>query len=527
MINRNLLTCLTLVMASCATLAVTPKLSIGYDHMLLLKSDGTVWSWGNNASGQLGVGSTSASNTPVQVTGLIGVVDVVARQGGLSMALKADGTVWVWGNNSGDLIGTTTSGGVFNNTPTLVSGLNSMVSIAAAFDGFTAFATDTNGKVWSWGSNNNGELGDGTTNRHSAPTAIAGLDNVVQVVATSDQVAALRKDGTVFSWGYNNSADSLRVGNSLGTYAKASLASVPALTTLGASNSNTSGLFWGVDLQGRAMAWGDTNSGLLTCNQDTGSTSTGSLAQPYFPLGLTQVKQVEGGGTYALFLNNTGSVVGCGYNADGELGDGTTKSTTTGSSPAKFGPVATVGLPSNVAFVAAGGYASAAILGDGGVFTWGRAGGGLAGVIAQSAINNTQPVALSINAGAGATAPATFAGTQTGALASTTLSVGIAVAPLHVGQTGEVYLVVVLPTAQILTLNSAGVLIPYDSTRPIEPLARGALPARLPLQLASNVNLTGFAGTTVIIGYGLGSGSAANADLLSSNSRYSGVLTLR
>ena len=528
MSKHNLFIGLALVAASCATLAATPKVSIGGDHMLLLKSDGTVWGWGNNGSGQLGTGNTTASPTPVQVSGLTGVVDVVARQGGLSMALKADGTVWVWGNNSGDLIGSTTSGGVFNYTPTLVSSLNSMVGIAAAFDGFTAFATDTTGKVWSWGSNNNGELGDGTTNRHSAPSAITGLDNVVQVVATSDQVAALRKDGTVFSWGYNNSADSLRVGQSLGSYAKASLASVPTLASLDASNSNTSGLFWGIDLQGRAMSWGDTNSGLLTCNQDTGNTSTSALAQPYFPTGLTGIKQVAGGGTYALFLNTSSAVSGCGYNADGELGDGSTKSTTTSSTPPKYGPVTTLGLPSNVnvVSVSAGVYASAAILEDGRVFTWGRVSGGLSGVLPQPSVDNTQAVALAINAGPQATTPATFAGTQTGPRTSTTVSVGMAVAPSHIGQTGEVYLVVISPTGQLLTLNSAGAFVLYDPARPIEPFARGALPARLPLQLVSNANLTGLTGTNVIVGYGLGSGTAANADLLV-NGRYGSVLFLR
>ena len=186
---KNGTTCLGLLLAmsASAALAVVPKIAVGFDHMLLLKSDGTVWAWGSNGSGQLGTGNSILSATPVQVTGLNGVVDIVAREGGLSMALKADGTVWIWGANSDDLTGVSTLGGVFNNLPVRVSNLGAMTAIAGAMDGRTAFATDTSGKVWAWGSNSNGELGDGTTARRPAPLPIVGLDGAVQLATTPAQ----------------------------------------------------------------------------------------------------------------------------------------------------------------------------------------------------------------------------------------------------------------------------------------------------------------------------------------------------
>ena len=78
--------------------SVTPKIAGGDVHSLGLKSDGTVWAWGDNFSGQLGDGTTEDRSTPVQVSGLSGVIGI-AGGAGHSLALKSDGTVWAWGYN--------------------------------------------------------------------------------------------------------------------------------------------------------------------------------------------------------------------------------------------------------------------------------------------------------------------------------------------------------------------------------------------------------------------------------------------
>lgn len=506
-----------------AAYAVTPKLAIGYGHMLLLKSDGTVMAWGSNGSGQLGTGNYTSSTTPVAVQGLTGVVDVVAR-GSLSMALKADGTVWVWGNNSDNLAGYVTSGGVYRNVPTKIGGMKNMTGIAATFDGYTAFALDKSRALWAWGDNGYGELGNGS-GADGVPAAIANATDVVSISASNNQVLALRSNGTALAWGYNNSADSLRTGKSLGSYAAVGMINIPSVATIAAAHSNTSGQFMAADAQGNVLSWGDTNSGLLTCHQVSGS-ATGSLSQPYTITGLTGITQIAGGGTFALFLDNKGVVKSCGVNDKGQLGDGTTVETSQSATPAKVGPVPTLGLPTDVAYIAAGDDASGAIGASGAVYTWGRASSGLSGISGQTATSNTQATAVGVNAGSFSNAPATYAGTQSGAIGKTTIDVGVAAAPAHAGSAGEIYLVAILPGGAVYVADDAGGWGPYDPQKPFAPYFKGTLPSRYPIPIVQDANFSGLEGLVLVVGYGLGSGSAANSDMLN-NKRYSAVLTLQ
>jgi len=164
-----------------------------------LKTDGTVWAWGDNYSGQLGDGTTTERRTPVQVSGLTDVIAVTGGEGH-GLALRADGTLWAWGDNySGQLgDGTTTE----RRTPVQVSGLTDVIAVAAG--GYHSLAVKTDGTLWTWGDNWSGQLGDGTTTERITPVQILGLTDVIAIAAGWEHSLALKSDGTVWAWGLND-----------------------------------------------------------------------------------------------------------------------------------------------------------------------------------------------------------------------------------------------------------------------------------------------------------------------------------
>ena len=158
-------------------------IAAGSSHALAVRSDGTVRAWGSNQYSQLGTTTTahcsayqySCSTTPVQVQSLTGV-STVAGGGNFSLALKSDASVWGWGENGyGQLANGTTKafGGV--KTPTKAN-LASVIAIAAGAEHTLALKSD--GTVWGAGSNQSGQLGDGTFNDSSNPVGVVNVSGV-------------------------------------------------------------------------------------------------------------------------------------------------------------------------------------------------------------------------------------------------------------------------------------------------------------------------------------------------------------
>jgi hypothetical protein len=144
-----------------------------------LKEDGTVWAWGINRNGQLGPGGGSTNfdphPLPIQVMGLPGGITNLATGQDFCLALAADTTVWGWGNDSNFQAGQGT-GVIDNPTPKQIANFSGVAALAAGVNHSVALKTD--GSVWTWGGNNEGQLGDGTTTMRFAPVRVSGLQTV-------------------------------------------------------------------------------------------------------------------------------------------------------------------------------------------------------------------------------------------------------------------------------------------------------------------------------------------------------------
>jgi len=191
-----------------AVLASTSAVSIaaGGNHTVARLSDGTILSWGDNSSGQLGDGTNTNRNTPVSAAGITGAVSVAAGANHTVVRL-GDGTVQSWGDNSSGQLGDGTNDN--RNTPVTVSGLTGVVSVAAG--GNHTIARLGDGTLKAWGANSSGQLGDRTVTSRSVPVSVynssSGMDlfsDCVAMAAGGVFSIAVKSDGSVWTWGANS-----------------------------------------------------------------------------------------------------------------------------------------------------------------------------------------------------------------------------------------------------------------------------------------------------------------------------------
>ncbi|MEO3863047.1 hypothetical protein [Acrocarpospora sp. B8E8] len=176
------------------------QVSAGHRFSLALAQDGTVHAWGHNGYAELGDGTTANRATPIKIPSLSDVTRVAASSHGEhALAIRADATVWAWGHNRCGQLGMGCNTPRY--APAQVPGLADVSYVSAGEH--SSFAI-TNRAVWAWGSNSVGQLGDGTTVDRRSPVPLT-LTDVVQVEAGGGPTtAALRGDGTVWTWGGND-----------------------------------------------------------------------------------------------------------------------------------------------------------------------------------------------------------------------------------------------------------------------------------------------------------------------------------
>ncbi|ETR68383.1 MAG: hypothetical protein OMM_10587, partial [Candidatus Magnetoglobus multicellularis str. Araruama] len=216
---------------------------------------------------------------------------------------------------------------------------------------FHTLALKNDGTVWAWGYNNYGQLGDGTTTDKSSPIQVPGMDNVIELATGYDHNLALKNDGTVWAWGLNDYGQ-LGDGTTTNRTSPVQISGLSNVIQLAAGKYHSLAL----KNDGTVWTWGYNSNGQL------GDGTTTNRNSPIQLSGLINVTALEGGCYFSLALKNDGTVWGLGTNDYGQLGDGTTTSRNT--------PVQVSGL-NNVIALSGGDKSACALKSDGTVWAWG------------------------------------------------------------------------------------------------------------------------------------------------------------
>lgn len=276
----------------------------------------------------------------------VGGVTAVSVGSDHSLAIGPDGYVLAWGMNSFGQLGDGTT--ETHTTPIYVRGLDGIKAIVAG-QGYS-IAIKPNGTVWNWGINDGGQLGDGTNITRTTPVQVPQLTGMVAAAAVFHTIA-LKNDGTVWTWGINTNG---QLGDNT-TNSRPSPAMVNGVTNV-VSVAAGSGHSAVVRNDGTVWIWGDNSQGQL------GDGTTVSKLTPRQVPGLSGITKVASWGAFTVALKNNGTVWTWGSNNFGQLGDGTTTNRTS--------PIQVPGLTS-VSAIAAGTVHALALRSDGSVWAWG------------------------------------------------------------------------------------------------------------------------------------------------------------
>ncbi|RYX81681.1 hypothetical protein EON83_23075 [bacterium] len=360
------------------TLCVSTFIATG-TAMAAVPAGGTPYAWGANDLGQLGNGANANSSVPVKTltTGVLAgkTITQIAEGSNFTVALCSDGTLASWGNNgNGELgNGTTTS----SNVPVLVnrSGVlagKTVTQIAAGNSFCLVLCSDK--KVYSWGLNSSGQLGNATNTNSSVPVAVstAGIlssKNVEAISAGGSHAMVLCEDKTLVVWG-NNAQKQLGLGLGNSTVNEPT-----TVNTSGTLQTRTaSKLAAGYDFSlvtctdGSLVSWGNNDGGQLGTGSAGGTVSLPTLVSSSGVLSGKTVTAIAAGYGHCVALCSDGNIATWGYNGAGQLGNGSTTNTATPVLVNRAGVLAS----KTVIEIAAGLSHTVALCTDGTVADWGN-----------------------------------------------------------------------------------------------------------------------------------------------------------
>ncbi len=312
---------------------IIKRVATGRFHSIALASDGTVYTWGRNYYGQLGNGNNTDSNLPVAVntSGVLNGKIIIQVAAGFhhSLALASDGIVYVWGHGLYGQLGN--GNNTDSNVPVAIdtSGvLSGKIISQIALGSYHSIALSSDGKVYTWGSGNFGQLGNQTFTDTSVPVAVdtngvLSGKTIIQVAAGYNHSIALASDGTIYTWG-DNSIGQLGNGTFTGT-------NVPiAVNTSGVLSGKTiiqvtAGSYHSIALasDGTVYTWGDNAYGQLGTGSNIAFSNVPVAVNTSGVLNGKIIIQVASGSHHSIALASDGTLYTWGHNAYGQLGNAT------------------------------------------------------------------------------------------------------------------------------------------------------------------------------------------------------------
>ena len=324
------------------------SISVGTNYSLAIRSDNTLWTWGGNQDGQLGIGTTTHSNVPVQIAG---TWKSVSAGNNHSLGIQSDDTLWAWGNNRFGQLGDRTT--TDRNVPVQIAGTWKSVSAGNRH----SLAIRSDNTLWAWGNNRFGQLGNNMLLHRSNPIQIAGMAQWKSISAGNSYSLGIQSDDTLWTWGNGSDGrlgffrdQNLHVPSQIGGDSWIQIAIIR--NTFGTNRGPQDSVFkewkeakWqsvaagsthslAIRSDGTLWAWGSGDKGELGFRSDRGKKYPHQVDDLQwksitagFGLSLGIIK------SHVQWLDQT--LWAWGYNSNGQLGDGSP----TGANQYKFTPV--------------------------------------------------------------------------------------------------------------------------------------------------------------------------------------------
>ena len=295
------------------TLTVKPymftSVKAGYDSSTGIKEDGSLWGWGSNFANQLGDGSTDQEDVPVD-TASGNIWQSVSGIGRTGLGIKTGGALWGWGLNDTGQLGNNDTG---NNSSVPIQIRSDKTWQSASGGLYHSLAIDSDGKLWAWGKNHNGELGNNDAGNDSSVPVEIRADKTWKSVSTGGvHSLAIDSDDKLWAWGSNSSG---QLGNNdAGTDSAVPVEIRSDKTWQLVSGGHSHSL--AIDSDGKLWVWGYNGSGQLG-NNDTGTDS----AVPVEIRSDKTWQSVSAGGSHSLAIDSDGKLWAWGSNSRGQVGN--------------------------------------------------------------------------------------------------------------------------------------------------------------------------------------------------------------